>query len=319
MRDKRLMLGLTYFSSRRDNRPDGKTLSYSSWEEFVKYLKHLSNYEGLKPGRDEEEAPNHSPLISPAFFKKGEKRRKDAVIGWAGWAALDIDDYKGDIDDFDNRGFQCVLYSTASSRKESPAFRVVVPLRSWIKGEDIPDFWYALNMHYLEIADPQAKDTCRMYYVPAKYPGAYNFFQERGGEMVCPRDLTERYPVPRLQKRRMYDRVTLDLQKAIREERHQLLLERGVNLNWTTYHECPFVNKKMIEAYKGNSSKGYYHRFYSIMVSIASRATKMGYDIDAGEIEELMREIDHETGSWYSTRSLRREAENAIQFARQSS
>ena len=36
-------------------------------------------------------------------------------------------------------------------------------------------FWYALNKELGDIGDPQTKDLSRMYYVPGKYEGAYNF------------------------------------------------------------------------------------------------------------------------------------------------
>ena len=104
----------------------------------------------------------------------------------------------------------------------------------------------------------------------------------------------------------------------MKRARREILRERGVDLDWSSYRDCPFVNKKLVESYKSVSSKGYYHRFYSIMVSVASIALKNGYDIAPHEIEAIMREIDADTGSWYTKRPIRAEAENAIRFARES-
>lgn len=312
------MYELTYFRSRRDNKTD-KRLSFKSWDSFCSYLEKISKYPGKKPEAGAEITSDCSPLISPAIYEDGTLRRNENVERWASWAALDIDHYDGDYQSFDSNGFKAFIYSTPSSRENDVSFRLVVPLTRDVYSSEIMDFWYALNVHYTKIGDPAAKDASRMYYVPAKFPNSFAFTKRLDGKVIDPGELIATYPLPKIKKHRLIDRIPKRLQDAIAEEKKHRLFESGIDLNWTSYENCPFVNKKMIESYKIDEQHGFYHRFFNIMVSIASRAHKMGYEITPSEIETLMRELDRDTGDWYTKRDIRSEASRAIDFVKSQS
>ena len=103
----------------------------------------------------------------------------------------------------------------------------------------------------------------------------------------------------------------------------QMLAYKRSQLNnheftWTSYRDCPFVSKKALLNYQAMSG-GWYHAMYNLMVSIAGIATFKKYPITASEIETLIRQIDADTGSWYTDRPIRLEAERAIEFILQNS
>ena len=87
----------------------------------------------------------------------------------------------------------------------------------------------------------------------------------------------------------------------------------NTDITWTGYKDCPFVNKKKVEEYKG-LTEGWYYAMYQLMVSIAGNAINKGYPITAKEIEFLIRDLDSETGNWYLKRPINKEAERAIEF-----
>ena len=86
------------------------------------------------------------------------------------------------------------------------------------------------------------------------------------------------------------------------------------SIKWTSYHDCPFVNKNLIVEYKAITGSGWYHTMYRSMVSIAGNAVKREYPITVSEIVQLCKELDMETGNWYDNRPLDKEAERAIEF-----
>jgi hypothetical protein len=53
---------------------------------------------------------------------------------------------------------------------------------------------------------------------------------------------------------------------------------------------------------------------YQIMVAIAGNAIKKEYPITADEIASLCRELDMETGNWYKSRPLDKEADRALEY-----
>ena len=54
---------------------------------------------------------------------------------------------------------------------------------------------------------------------------------------------------------------------------------------------------------------------YRIMVATAGSAIKKGYPITAREIAEMCRQLDIETGNWYTGRPLEVEADRAVEYA----
>jgi len=204
-----------------------------------------------------------------------------------------------------------VCYSTASSTKESPKFRLVFDLKYPVLKEDIKHFWYALNKEFLEVSDAQTKDLSRMYYIPNQYKDAFNFIFTREGKQMDPIELMGKHPYVNRQEG-FFNRLPDAIQKGLIEHRKNQL--NNTSYSWNSYDDCPFVNRKQIEEYKSISDTGWYAKLYQIMVSTAGNAMAKGYPITAKEIGYLCRQLDSDTGNWYAKRDMEKEAERAIEF-----
>ena len=281
-------------------------MDYNSFAEFEQVLYKLSESTKYPTKKD-------APLISPATYIPDTTRGNDNVIGWGMWCALDIDDFDGDIEDIKKTygEYQFVCYSTASSTQDQPKFRLVFPLTKDIDKEKIKHFWFALNKEVGDVADAQTKDLSRMYYVPAKYKDAFNFIFSQEGKVMDPDYLMDKHPyvVP---NENFFDRLPEAIKKGLIEHRKGQL--NNVNITWTNYRDCPFVNQKQIDEYKTISGTGWYAKMYQIMCTIAGNAMNRGYPITAKEVEYLCRELDADTGNWYLKRDMYKEAERAIEF-----
>ena len=305
---------LTIFKSQFDNKTH-KRVSLSSWVKFVELLQGLSNQKGEKGGN------NSSPLISPAMFQDGTTRSNKSVTHWGAWCAVDVDDGFHDItvdvlkeklvERFNDLDFVC--YSTASSRESLPKFRLVFRLDEYVETDRIKSFWYAFNTHIGEIGDPQTKDLCRMYYVPARYPNAMDFFfNHSGGKSVNTSELIARYPYVEKTGNTFLDRLPPEMQKAVINHRKESL--NNTDYKWTSYRDCPFFPKRMGMEYRTITDTGWYLKMYQIMVAIAGHAVAKGYPITATEIATLCKEFDSETGNWYENRPLQTEADRALEY-----
>ena len=281
-------------------------MDYNSFAEFEQVLYKLSESTKYPTKKD-------APLISPATYIPDTTRGNDNVIGWGMWCALDIDDFDGDIEDIKKTygEYQFVCYSTASSTEDQPKFRLVFPLTKEVDKEKIKHFWFALNKEVGDVADAQTKDLSRMYYVPAKYKDAFNFIFSQEGKVMDPDYLMDKHPyvVP---NENFFDRLPEAIKKGLIEHRKGQL--NNVNITWTNYRDCPFVNQKQIDEYKTISGTGWYAKMYQIMCTIAGNAMNRGYPITAKEVEYLCRELDGDTGNWYLKRDMYKEAERAIEF-----
>jgi hypothetical protein len=309
-------VSLTLFESVFDNKTN-KRMDFSSWEKFEALLYSVSKEEGYKPSKGERSKRKPSPLISPAIYKDGTTRANDNVVAWAGWAAVDVDDheFKGNLEnELRSRfgSYYYVCYSTASSTDSSPKFRLVFPLTSSIEQQRIRHFWYALNTELGSIGDIQTKDLSRMYYVPANYPSANNFIFTNTGEYINPHELMQKHKYVEKSQVGMLDKLPPAIRDAIVKERASKLT--NTDFHWTSYSNCPFVSRKMIDEYSTLSGTGWYHKMYQLMVSIASSAVRQNYPITSKEIAVLCRQLDLDTGNWYKNRPLEKEADRALEF-----
>ena len=305
---------LTIFKSQFDNKTH-KKVSLPSWVEFVQLLKGLSNQKGEKGGVDS------SPLISPAVFQDGETRANRSVSHWGGWCAVDVDDhdFTNDVgtlkenlsEQFSDLDFVC--YSTAGSRAELLKFRLVFRLDETVEQDRIKSFWFALNTELGEIGDPQTKDLARMYYVPAQYPNALDFFfAHSGGNAINVSELCAKHPYVEKTGNSFLDRLPPEMQKAVIEHRKESL--NNTDYKWSSYRDCPFFPKRMGMEYRTITDTGWYLKMYQIMVAIAGHAVAKGYPITATEIATLCKEFDSETGNWYENRPLQTEADRALEY-----
>lgn len=319
---------LTAFSSIFDNKTH-RQLHHEKWEDFEALLYKMATLPGYKLKKGERRAPKGmkaSPLITPATYTEGATRSNDNVIEWAGWAAVDVDDHKfeGDLKKelhakYGNYYYVC--YSTSSSTNEHPKFRLVFPLKYNVKRDGIKHFWYALNKELDELGDQQTKDLSRMYYVPADYPGANNFIFTNAGEFINPSALMDKHPyvVQQTAAQTFLERLPPEVQKKVVSHREeQLKAHANYNFEWTSYSDCPFVNKKLLRDYNAIAyadGSGRYSMIYKLMTSIACNAVKSRYPITSAQIAELIRQLDRDTANIYKKRPLQTEAERALEYA----
>lgn len=305
-----MICSTTLFKNIYDNKTSNR-LDFDTFQKFEDVLYKLSE----RPIASKKDAP----LMSPAVYQPDTTRKNDNVIEWAGWAAVDVDEHKfeGDLQNELSRLYgrwYYICYSTASSTVDHPKFRLVFPLAKSVERDRIKKFWYALNTELGAIGDRQTKDLSRMYYVPGNYAGAHNFiFSNSNGSYLYPDELIKKHPM--MEKKTgatFFDRLPTEIQEQI--VNHRKNQADNTNVTWSSYHDCPFVNKRMVSEYKTINETGWYHGLYRIMVSIAGNAVKQNYPITPTEIAMLCKEIDNETGQWYDSRPLEKEADRAIEF-----
>ena len=289
-------------------------MDFASFDELEELLYELSNKPGYKPKKDDRRLG--SPLITPATYEVETTRANRNVVEWAGWVALDIDEYDGTFDEaiekFKANRFVC--YSSASSTKEKPKFRVVLPLTKRVPAEKIKHLWYAINHEFGSIGDAQTKDLSRMYYVPADYPGSYKFiFSHKDAPMIDPDEIMAKHNFFQAYKESNNGKWGADVSAMLEQFKKDNLCNYEVD--WSSYRDCPFVNKQMVTEYQMISDGGWYHKMYQIMVSISAKALKRNYPITPKEVASLCKEIDSETGGWYKNRPLELEASRAIEYA----
>jgi len=304
------MVGITIFKNLYDNKTN-KSMTFEDWDSFTTFLENLSN--------KEYESKQDACLITPARFIDDTTRANKNVIDWYGWAAVDVDDhtFSGDLQqELANLygKYTYVCYSTASSTTEHPKFRLVFPLSETVKNDKIKHFWFALNKELGDIGDPQTKDLSRMYFVPGRYKDSHSFFFINDGQCIdVPQLLSQHDYVEKVTGNSFLDNLPESVKKQIMNHRKEQMT--NTNIRWSSYHDCPFINKQLVAEYKTISDTGWYRKMYQIMVSIASSAIRRKYPISANEIADMCTQIDNETGAWYKNRPLTREAQGAILFA----
>ena len=299
------MVSLTIFDSIYDNNTS-KRVDYKDFDQFEQILYKLAKEKSFKQKKD-------APLISPATYVESSKRANANVVAWGGFGIVDVDDYVGTVEDIQKQyeEYRYICYSTASSTKENPKFRLVFPLTKWVDNEQIKHFWYALSKEIGDIADVQTKDLSRMYYIPATYEGAHNFIFSHDGKIMDPDELMEKHRYISTSDS-FFDRLPESIRNGLIEHRKQQLNNK--DFTWTSYRDCPFVNQRQVEEYKKISGTGWYYKMYQIMVTVAGNATKRGYPITAQEIAYICRDLDNDTGGWYGKRDLTKEADRAIEY-----
>ena len=305
------MYSLTIFKSIFDNKTHRK-MNFESFDEFESLMLDLQKKVKRKPQKGERPNEETAELISPAIYNTSTTRANSNVVGWAGWVALDIDDYEGSIDSvFEKfKDYRYFSYSSASSTKEKPKCRIVLPLKNFIKNEKIKHLWFAINKEFGEINDPQTKDLSRMYYVPADYPNSFVFWKTNQGKHIDAFEIMEKHSFFEAYKESKWG---ANVEKMLEQFKKDNLCNYEVK--WNSYRDCPFVNKQLVTEYQVISETGWYHKMYQIMVSIAAKALKRNYPITPKEVSTLCKEIDAETGGWYKTRPLELEASRAIEYA----
>ena len=297
------MIKGTLFKSLYDVATD-EAIDFNYFVDFEKVLYKLADI----PRKDKTSAY----LMSPASYISGTTRKNDNVTSWGGWCAVDVDDYEGDIENYSIGKYHYVCYSTASSTKENPKFRLVFPLTRQIQREEIKHFWFALNTELGEVGDIQTKDLSRMYYIPGKYANAFNFIFTREGDYIDPQALMDKHEYIEKGGNTFFDKLPKSMQDALINHTKNSLT--NTDITWTSYRDCPFFPRNLETEYKTISGTGWYYKMYQIMVALAGNAIKSKYPITAKEIAWLCRELDMDTGNWYDKRPLDKEAERALEY-----
>ena len=295
----------TLFSGVYDNKTD-KTIDLPDFEHFKEVLFKLSKVK--RKGKEDAE------LMSPATYLKNTTRANANVVKWAGWCAVDVDDYMGTVEsikeDFPDYNYIC--YSTASCSPEALKFRLVFPLTTHVGKDEIKHFWFALNKELGETGDIQTKDLSRMYYIPGDYENAYNFIHENPGPTMDPQTIMDKHEYVEKSGNTLFDHLPQAMQEAMMEHMKNKLT--NTNVKWTGYKDCPFFPRQLEQEYRTISGSGWYHKMYQIMVALAGNAIKNNYPITSREIAYLCRELDIDTGNWYAKRPLDKEAERALEY-----
>ena len=172
------------------------------------------------------------------------------------------------VDRFGRWSFIC--YSRLSSSVSQPKFRLVFDLDESIPQDRIKHFWYALNQELGEIGDPQTKDLARMYYVPADYPNANNFYFSHTSDPINTDSLILQHKYEVKSGNTFLDRLPPEMQKMVIEHRKNQL--NNTDYSWSSYHDCPFFPKNLAVEYRSITGTGWYHKMYQIMVAIAGHA-----------------------------------------------
>ena len=303
------MYSLTMFKSLWDTKTN-KRMDFDSWEKFSDLLFSLSKV----PMKDKKSAQ----LISPATYLPNTTRLNKSVFNWARWAAVDVDSWKTEGDLYDTlcarfADWKFICYSTASSTITQPKFRLVFSLDRDLSNTEIGHFWYALNTELESMGDRQTKDLSRMYYIPATYANANNFYFKHDGSDIDTNSLLIKHPyADKKTGNSLFDNLPEDVRSQLINYRKEQL--DNTSIKWTSYHDCPFVNQKLVLEYKSIAETGWYHKMYQLMVSIVGNATKQKYPITVFEVARLCKDLDAETGNWYENRPLDKEAQRAIEF-----
>lgn len=307
------MYSMTIFKNMYDNQTH-RRLDLESWDKFVKFLYKLSE-RPLKGKKDAE-------LISPAIYQPETTRANKNVLAWAGWCAVDIDDweFEGDLNAELKRRYSdwnFVVYSTASSTVAKPKFRLVFQLDRHIQTSDIKHFWFALQSYLDDRGDKQCKDLSRMYYIPADYANANNFIFHNSGAPLAVDYLLREYPYTEKKAGNSFlDKLPEEWQRQIID--HQKSSLENTNVYWSNYQDCPFISKKILSDWNSiayTDGSGRYSMIYKIMISIAGNAIKEKYPITANQIVDLIKQIDNDTSRKYQHRALDTEANNALEYA----
>ena len=308
------MIKVTLFKSLFDNKTN-RCIEMPTFYDFESSLYRLST----RPRAGKKDAE----LMSPATYQDNTTRANANVTGWASWCAVDVDEFSvadGESlekmlhDKYGSNYYVC--YSTASSTKEQPKFRLVFPLNRHINAEEIKHFWFALNTELGEVGDIQTKDLSRMYYIPGDYKGAYNFIFTNKGEFLDVDALMSKHAYIVKTGNTFFDRLPKEMQDQVLAHRKEQL--DNLNISWSSYRDCIFFPRHLVAEYKGISGTGWYHKMYQIMVALAGNAIKSRYPISAFEIAELCREFDADNGFWYKNRPLHKEADRALEFVMKS-
>ena len=144
-----------------------------------------------------------------------------------------------------------------------------------------------------------------------------NFIFSNVGDPLAVDFLLAAYPYSEKQSSASFiDRLPDAWRDQIIEHRKSAL--DNTSYYWTSYQDCPFLNKRLISDWNGIAGidgSGRYRMIYKIMISIAGNAVKKGYPLTSNQLVELIKQLDADTSRKYQNRALDIEANNALEYA----
>jgi hypothetical protein len=317
---------VTIFDSVYDKYTDKKIYG-NSFDDFEAYFNRLFNESNFQKKTD-------AKLFSPAVYKSGTTRQNVNVEKFSSWFAADLDSFVFDPNSTDTLQnqlektfpksigtYRYFIYSTARSQRSKPKMRVIFELTNVINPDIITLFWHSMNEILKGSIDKQTKDHARMFYQPGKYETSDNrffFSSSKNRPVLDPNRLIKKFDSEFLISKTFLK----TLPDAIISEITKLKKSRlNKQYRWTTWQDCPFVNKDKVNEYHSiviMNAEGRYFGLYRLMVSVASIAIKKGYPITPSEVESIVREIDNSIDGFYRKRNISKEAAHAVSFAYES-
>ena len=141
----------------------------TTWAEFADRLGELAQIE-----RSADQKAN-SPLVSPAVYNEGGRRKNQDVIGFGRWFAIDVDKVACSLqaasDLCRDANVNHVIWTTTNHTDDSPRFRVAFPLDRDVNPDEMTLFWWGAHIWFKEWGDVSTKDPSRMMIASANWLG----------------------------------------------------------------------------------------------------------------------------------------------------
>ena len=300
----------SYFESFFSNTPQPCTLK--SWDEFVYYMRSISDVVGYKPSPDDYD--KKQGLISPAIYAEGSSRGNKNVLGWE-MVMLDIDDcdisYADILGYF--KGYDFIVYSSPNCTKDKLKLRVIIKLDGFAPPDTLSQIWHACNEWCKGIVDTQTKDKSRIMYIPARYTNKgdqyHHIFEVGSGVGLDWEQLIKKYPSPKETDRFVQKNKMSGLKRKI------YLQTKTSPVMDIRNRECPFVYPKMLDNYVMTPMGGHHKAIYVFMLQVCTNAQKIGYPLSISELVDMAEQLDSMDGSYYDEKKLHNSAQDAMEFS----
>ncbi len=294
----------SHFSNCLDIQPDQHL---TTWAEFVGELA-----SGRSSRHADDRTKKHAtPLISPAAYDLGARRRDVNVIGWGSWMGLDIDNegllytpFDMAVAEIEALGLNALIYTTTKATAACQRFRVLLHLSRDLTAQEIKPHYAAVCRKFDGLApDPSCKDLSRMYTVPTIWtpsdtgnvePLNMIWFRTDGVPLDIDAVLAEHPPeesAPLPMSSRPQQATPILQQPAAKSLRNRPATLRPLPPGCSIL-TSPVVTGRMIEDYI-NSPKGSHHTgLYRFMTRVAARAAVMEFEITVEDLVAYARGVD---------------------------
>lgn len=144
----------------------------TSWDEFRNFLQDASQMPNDPVDKEEHF------WVAPCRYKPemiGVHRRIEDIIGFGAWIGGDLDDGHWSLSDIRCQlHTRAIVYTTASSTRDDPRWRLLIGLDREYTVAEYPRLWrWNANKFHL---DERTKDCSRISYMPAQWSDESVFF-----------------------------------------------------------------------------------------------------------------------------------------------